>query len=405
MGKYVFLSIPTLGHVNPTLPVAQELVQRGEQVIYYLTEEFRSAVEATGATFRPYQSPMGQTPLPTRLTGKVRMNPGAIASQMINESRHVLPQVLEALRSEQPDVIVHDPMCLWGRIAVQVLHIPAILCHSSYVANEHFSLFKEFATNSLLIPPELLSQIQTGIDDLCTRYHVPPFGMRQLFSYAGSLNIVFLPRVFQPANETFDERFMFVGPSLHISQNTPSFPFERLSDQPLLYISLGTVFNRRPDFFQLCFQAFGGQPWQVVLSYGKGLDEAVLGQAPANFLLAPHVPQLEILQRASVFVTHGGMNSTMESLYYGVPLVAIPQMIEQEMTARRIVTLGLGAHLDEEDLTAELLRETVTRVQHDPEIARQLQTMQQAIRSIGGYRQAADAILNFAQKQMPIGRI
>lgn len=397
MEKYVFLNVPTYGHVNPTLPVVQELVERGAHVVYYLTEEFRAAVEATGAIFRPYQSIMGQMQPPTRGKGRARMGPGALPLLLAAEGRQVLPQVLETLRAEQPDVIVYDMMCLWGRIAVQVLQVPAILLHPSYATNERFSLFQHYEGTSLL-QPELLEQVRDSLADLCAAYHIAPFDMRQLFSHGESLNIVFMPRAFQPAGETFDERFVFVGPAIQLRQDAAPIPFERLGEQPVLYISLGTLFNQRPDFFQLCFQAFEGQPWQVVLSHGKHLDQATLGAVPDNFVLSPYVPQLEMLQRTSVFLTHGGMNSTMESLYYGVPMVVIPQMLEQEVTAQRIVEFGLGVHLDEEDLTVEQLRAAVTHVQRDPTMVQRVHAMQQTVRTSGGYVRAADAIVDFAHQ-------
>lgn len=400
MSKYVFLNVPTYGHVNPTLPVVQELVRRGEQVIYYLTEEFRTAVEATGATFRPYQSMMGQIQPPTRMKGQ---GPGAMPLMMLKESRQALPQILDALHAEPPDVLVYGAMCLWGRLAGQILQIPMVALRPTYAMNEHFGLLND-EVFAIGITPEMIEQMQNGIMDLCSTYHIPPFDMRQFLSYAEALNIVFLPRAFQPAGETFDERFVFVGPALQLRPDTMPFSFEHVGEQPLLYISLGTVFNNRPDFFQLCFQAFGGQPWQVVMSYGKRLDVAALGAVPANFLLAPYVPQLEILQKASVFITHGGMNSTMESLYYGVPMVVVPQMLEQEMTARRVAELGLGRTLDEEHLTAEQLREVVVRVQHDVAILQCVQKMQQTVRTAGGYQLAADVILSFASKRMLTGQ-
>lgn len=401
MSRYIFLSVPAYGHVNPTLPVVRELVRRGEQVSCYLTEEFRSSVEATGASFHPYESIMGKMQPPVRTPGKRAMGPGGLPLMMADESRQVLPQVLEAIRAEQPDVILYDPMCLWARVAAQVLQVPAILLRPSYASNEHFSLLKPRGEASAHMLMDLIRRVETDIADLCAAYNLPPFGMREFFSHAEALNIVFLPRAFQPAGDTFDERFVFVGPSLLPRQDAATFPFEHLGDQPILYISLGTVFNNRPDLFHLCFQAFGDQPWQVVLSHGKRLDAASLGSVPANFLLSPYVPQLEMLQRASVFVTHGGMNSTMESLYYGVPMVVLPQMLEQEMTAHRVAELGLGVTLDQEQLTAEQLREAVTRVQRDSAISQRVQSMQQTVRAAGGYQRAAEAIIDFAAKRTP----
>jgi MGT family glycosyltransferase len=152
----------------------------------------------------------------------------------------------------------------------------------------------------------------------------------------------------------------------------------------------------------MCFEAFGGQPWQVVLSRGRRVDPAALGPVPDNFLVSPYVPQLEILPRAQVFVTHCGMNSTMESLYYGVPMVAIPQMIEQAMTAQRIEELGLGIALEKETVNVAMLREAVERVANESAFRERVRSMQQITREAGGYQRAADAIMQFAREHAKV---
>ena len=400
MSKYIFLNIPAYGHINPTLPIAQELVRRGEQVVYYLTDEFRGAVEATGAVFHSYQSLMGAKPFQAAkpMMGRDTIGPGAIFLILADESRQVLPQVLESIAAEQPDYILYNPLCLWGRIASQALQKQSILLLSSHASNEHFNYFMVRGETYQEFSPELLEQVQADYTNLCATYNVPPIHFSQFFTHAEALNIVFLPRIFQPAGETFDKRFVFVGPSFLPPQNTATFPFDLLESQPVLYISLGTIFNDRPDFFQLCFQAFAGQPWQVVLSHGKHIDATTLGPVPANFFLFPHVPQLEVLQRARLFVTHGGMNSVMESISYGVPMVVIPQMIEQEITSHSIEELGLGKALSQKNLTAQRLREAVIHVQQDLTIAPRMQNIQQAVHAAGGYQRAADAILEFSRQ-------
>ena len=136
-----------------------------------------------------------------------------------------------------------------------------------------------------------------------------------------------------------------------------------------------------------------------MLSIGKQVDPAVLDAIPANFIVRPHVPQLEVLQYTSLFVTHCGMNSTMESLYYGVPMVGLPQQGEQMMTAQRIQELGLGTTLDMNTLTVEKLRETVKAAISNPDYRKNAQAMQQYVRNAGGYKRAADAVLNYAQNQ------
>ena len=135
-----------------------------------------------------------------------------------------------------------------------------------------------------------------------------------------------------------------------------------------------------------------------MLSRGKQVDPAALGPIPENFLVSAYVPQLDILSRARVFITHAGMNSVMESLYYGVPMVAVPQMQEQVVTALRIAELGLGIVLEKEAINVATLREAVERVANDPALRQRVEHMQQLTRDSGGYKRATDAIIQFTRE-------
>ncbi len=430
MAKYMFANMPAYGHVNPTLPVAQELVARGEEVIYYLTEEFRGAVEATGATFRPYTSSMEQMRVPSSFSAAdmMRNSSNLMPLRMVDEATSVLSQIIDDVRAEKPAFIVYDAMCLFGKILARSLHVPAILLRPSYAANEHFSMRQMMAGGQASSPnsaffaapsespgqgapggqegmervfAERFAQLNEQLAALCQRYDVAPFSMLEMFAGAEPLTIVFIPREFQPQGETFDERqFVFVGPSLAPRFANTSFPLEKLANQTVLFISLGTVFNNQAEFFNTCFAAFRDTSWLVVLSRGKNVDSAALDPIPANFLVEQYVPQLDILQLATAFVSHGGMNSTMESLYYGVPIVAIPQMPEQAMTARRVEELGLGLMLDRSTLTAESLRLSVERIMTEPSFHTHVSAMQQHVHDAGGYKRAANAILTFASSSL-----
>ena len=409
MAKYIFVNIAGDGHVNPTLPVAQELVARGEEVIYYLTEEFRGAVEATGATFRPYTSSLDQRPPGKFSADDIAANAANIMlARMVNDAAFVLPQIIEEVRAEKPDCVLYDMMSVTGKILARSLHLSAILLRPSYAANEHFNIGQAMARGGQEGPgksfAEGLMQLNEQLTALCQQFGAEPFNIQEVFAGAELLNIVFIPREFQPQGETFDEhRFVFVGPALSPRLDTSGFPLEKLTGKKVLFISLGTVFNNQAEFFNTCFAAFREEPWLVVLARGKHVDPSALNPIPSNFLVEPYVPQLEILQRASAFITHGGMNSTMESLYYGVPIVAIPQMQEQAMTAQRIEELGLGVMLDKSSIPPENLRQAVERVSNDAALHARVSEMQQHVRNAGGYKKAADAILAFASgRQFPV---
>ncbi|HTK07860.1 MAG TPA: macrolide family glycosyltransferase [Ktedonobacteraceae bacterium] len=381
MTTYVFLPPPGSGHVNPTLALATTLVQRGQEVTYYLPEPFREAVQATGALFRPYDSKLMKNLHPT---------------VMVEECRHVLGQVLDRIAAEKPDVIVYEPY-LWARIVIEVLEVPAVAMHSSYAINEHFNLFSQSDQH---VPGmrEIWARIKVGLAEVCATYHVAPFDLQSALLQVELLNIVFLPKIFQPRANTFDERYLFVGPSILPRTRFIDFPLDRLDEsRPLLYISLGTVWNDRLAFFQQCFEAFGASEYQVVLSHGRRVAPAALGPIPSNFLICADAPQLALLARARVFVTHGGMNSIMESLFYGVPLVVLPQMGDQFLTAQNVTERGLGITLDQETVNATTLRETVERVAREPNWRSAALQMQRIVREAGGYQRATDAILQFAE--------
>src|SRR5437868_6970972 len=106
MAKYVFLNVPAHGHVNPTLAVAQELVRRGQAVSYYLTDEFRDVVEATGAVFEPYESKLKEMPAMPSSFSNIGGGPAGRAGPMFADMQSVPAQVIDRIRAEQPDAIV-----------------------------------------------------------------------------------------------------------------------------------------------------------------------------------------------------------------------------------------------------------------------------------------------------------
>ena len=403
MTTYALFSVPGHGHVNPTLALAHELVARGERVIYYQSEEFRPAIEATGAAFRLYESEAWKKYLPqltSTLTGKPNLadRVGKMATLALESVREI-PQLLEQMVADHIDCVLYDRSFMQGIFTSRALHLPAVQLNPSFVVNEQaFKQTTAHIAEDKRPSPEWWAALNAKLAQECETYKLPRLTFQEVMAGVENLNIVFLPRAFQPAGETFDERYLFVGPSLSAQRSDSSdFPFERLDTRPLLYISLGTAFNNQVDFYQMCFDAFAQSEWQVILSFGTQIDPSALKEPPANFLIAPHVPQLEVLARADLFISHGGMNSTMESLWFGVPLVMVPQMIEQEINAYRAQELGLGIMLEKETLTAEKLRTAVEQMAHNADFHAHVQVMQQAMHQSGGYQRAADEIIRYTQ--------
>ncbi|EPX55290.1 antibiotic resistance macrolide glycosyltransferase [Cystobacter fuscus DSM 2262] len=391
MARGAFFNVPFHGHTNATFPVVRELVERGEDITYYLTDSFRPQVERAGARFHRYESTVEE--------GLKSGTVGFLPARMPAESRAVIPQLLEAVRAQRPDYVVYDPLCLWGQILANHLRIPAVLFRPTMVVTARGGASLDFMKSRIAMFPGLFEQAGKDIAALQQEYGLPPTDLWGMLGHEEPLNLVCVPRSFQSGGEAFDERYVFVGPSIRERGDTGDFPLAHLEGGPVLYISLGTVFNNWPEFYRMCFEAFGGTPWRVVLSTGHAVNVAELGAVPGNFLVRPSVPQLEVLERTSVFVTHGGANSLMESFAHAVPVVVIPQMAEQPLNAVRVAELELGLALQRETVTVEQLRRAVARVSSEPAFREKARSMQQEVRASGGYRRAAEAILAYREKR------
>ncbi len=392
MAKIAILSLGGHGHVNPTLAVVEELGRRKHDVTLWVTEEFKKNVEAIAVKFKPVDSLMAKAERPQNVDPQMMV---ALFSKLImEETLHVLPQLEKEWIEDRPDLLLFDNMCLSGRILAEAYGIPAIALFTTYPGNAQFDLFHHLGT----LAGEAQADYEVIMDGIVSKYGVRWFPFHDLFTHAEPLNLVFMPHSWQPHADLFDERFQFIGPCLGTRLSGSEFPVELLQRHPLLYISLGTAWSDRPEFYRTCFQAFEKSEWNVIMSIGNKTDVRVLGRIPENFTVRAHLPQLEVLRSAHVFLTHGGMNSTMEGLSFGVPLVAIPQMFEQAVTARRIADKGVGISLEGAVLHPDLLRSSVDRAAYDPEIRKQVSILQSAIQATGGAKLAADLIQEYGAK-------
>ena len=381
-----FVSIGAHGHVNPTLSVVEELVQRGHRISYATNEKFRGAVESAGAAFIGLPSEM-----PSRRPGFDPAEAAEMMRQFLQSARQDHAVFEANVEADRPDAICYNAMTVVGRYVAERLGLPEIALHPTYASNEQFSMRAHLmSAGSGQFPAEyreLFAEMQQMWADLAD-----DLGVRPASPFDGTpapLNIVFLPREFQLGADTFDDRFRFVGPSLGSREDNGWRPPGR----PLLFASLGTTFsNNQPEFFRTCLQAFGDSSWRVAMAVGEDVDTAALGPLPGNVEVRPFFPQPAVLRHTDVFVSHAGMNSTMESLYFGVPIVAVPQQPEQEANARQVDQLGLGRHLAGADLTADLLRHTVDEVHADQTIRANLTEMSKALHAGNGAIAAADAI-------------
>jgi MGT family glycosyltransferase len=204
------------------------------------------------------------------------------------------------------------------------------------------------------------------------------------------LNLVYTSRAFQIGADDLGSSYRFVGPSIGARPADPSFPAGRLRD-PVLYASLGTIFSVDVELLRTFAAALAPLGGTVVVGTGQ-TDPAALGPLPANVLARRTVPQPEVLARAALFVTHGGMNSVNEALYAGVPMLVVPQGAEQPLVAARVAALGAGLAIGAGEAGEEVVRSHARRLLDEPSFRAAAAGLREAQRQAGGFRRAADEL-------------
>jgi MGT family glycosyltransferase len=203
---------------------------------------------------------------------------------------------------------------------------------------------------------------------------------------------VFTAREFQIGSNVFDDQYQFVGPSVLASTGEFTVPH---SHAPLIYISMGTMYNDEVEFYSECFRAFSDREVRVVLAIGHRVDKSRLPEVPSNFLVQEYVPQMTVLESADLFITHGGINSAHEAMLCGVPMIVLPQRADHHVVAGRVEAVGAGIVLDRSRAIAATLRELSDRVLSNPEFKMNSLRMGKFLRAAGGYKRAVDEIFKF----------
>ncbi len=185
----------------------------------------------------------------------------------------------------------------------------------------------------------------------------------------------------------------YTGPFVDAEQRPAvEFPWERLDGRPLIYASMGTLQNGSEGIFRTIAEACAGLDSQLLISLGGGLDPSRLGQLAGNPLVVSFAPQLEILKRAALVITHGGLNTVLESLCQGVPLVAVPLANDQPGVAARVKARGACVVVPRRRLNAARLRKAVILVLQDGRYREAAQALQRTIQRMDGPDRAADLI-------------
>jgi len=379
-------SIPAHGHVNPSLGVVRELVSRGHRVSYAIPESFAATVAATGAEPKLWTSvlPTEDDEWPEELVDQLR--------PFFDDAVQALPQLADAYRDDVPDLVLHDIGSFPAVVLARGWGVPAVQLSPCMVAWDGYVEEVMEPTRELIRQSPGGAEYQDAFADWLRANGITEPNSDRVFRLPRR-SVVLIPKAMQPHADRVDESvYSFVGSCQGDRADQGEWHRPGNADQVLL-VSLGSAFTNEPGFYRDCIEAFGGLAgWHVVLQIGKFVDEAELGEIPANFEVHRWVPQQAILRQADAFITHAGMGGAQEGLASGVPMVAVPQAADQFMNAEVLQELGVGRHLPKEEAGPEKLRELVLALVDDPAVVARLAEVRASMATEGGARRAADLI-------------
>jgi MGT family glycosyltransferase len=203
-----------------------------------------------------------------------------------------------------------------------------------------------------------------------------------------------MPEEFDFTISHWPAQFRYTGP-FHdgLGRIESDFPWNRLTREPLIYASMGTLQNGLESVFTSIAEAVATRPgMQLVLSIGPSLDPEKISSLPANSIVVKNAPQMELLKRSALCITHAGLNTALESLTQGVPMVAIPVSIDQPGVAARIAYTKTGAYVSLRELSTLRLSTLIDDVLGNPEYRQNANKMREAIVRTNGLEKAADLL-------------
>jgi zeaxanthin glucosyltransferase len=400
------VSPPVAGHLNPFGALGRELIARGHRVTLLHMEDVRSRATDEELEFLPLgisDHPPGSLPVSLARLGQLdgfaalKFTIAAIrkTSEMFCRD---LPSVVRAAGIEA--LLVDQTEPAGGSIA-EHLQIPFVTICNALNMNEEPGVPPPFTAWSY--GTSVWSKCRNIVGYQAARFVMNPVyqviaayrekwqlpahrNPRQTFSALAQLSQ--LPAAFDYPRKALPPNFFYVGPLRRV-RNTVSFPWDRLDGRPLVYASLGTLQNGRERVFHVFAEACASLNVQLVIA---GFEGPSTDDFPGLPIVVKFAPQLEVLKHAMLTITHGGLNTVLDSLSCGVPMVVMPINYEQPAIAERVRWAGLGEVVPFASLSATRLREVVQTVLEQKSYRNRAYSMAQSITEAGGVRRCADLV-------------
>ncbi|MEB3361030.1 MAG: nucleotide disphospho-sugar-binding domain-containing protein [Synechococcaceae cyanobacterium] len=421
MTHFALLCPAASGHLNPMTTLGHRLRQRGHRVSVAAIADAEARVRDAGLAFIP----LGQADYPLGSTRELFIRMGQrsglaafrLTVEMFrNATAMVLRDAPSALRAHGVEALLVDQTSFGGSTVAHVLDVPFVSVSCALLLNPDpavppvntgwsyspaaWARLRNRLGQRLLA--RLTRPITQVVEDFRQQHGLPPLTETSA-RWSSLAQICQQPAAFEYPRSQLPAWFHFTGPLLDpASRAAVPFPWERLTGQPLIYASLGTIQNQQMDLFARIASACQHLDAQLVIALGGGSSPTELPPLAGDPLVVGMAPQLELLSRACLTITHAGLNTVLESLSHGVPMVAIPIANDQPGVAARLAWSGCGCVVPLKQASVARLRAAIDRVWRDGRYRTQAQRLQQAIAGAGGVERAADIVEQAVASGRPV---
>ncbi|AFZ31456.1 glycosyltransferase, MGT family [Gloeocapsa sp. PCC 7428] len=416
MTHFGIICPPYLGHLNPLAALGRELQSRGHRVTFLQIPDLALKVQSQGINYYPIGEAIYQ---PGSMAQTFTQLGKLSAIKALRYSLDFCQQMVEIICQDAPkaiaatgiEVLLVDQLEPVGETVAEHLNLPFICVSGAQIIHRRVDVPPFFTSwnyqnthqskirNRLayyLLDRSCQPLLQT-INRYRLMWKLPEY--RHIYASNAQAHISQQPELFEFPIPDLPSHLHYVGPLRNAAPQSVSFPYEKLTGQPMIYASLGSVQNTKQRVFSCIAAACQGLDVQLAIAHGGGMSAEGVRSLPGSPLVVEYAPQPDILAHASLTITHAGMNTTLDSLTYGVPVVAIPITFEQPGTGARIRSTKVGEVLALHKLNISNLRSTIKRVLTDNSYKQNACRIQQSIQLSGGVKRAANIIEQVTRSQ------
>jgi MGT family glycosyltransferase len=401
--KLGFICPNVPGHLNPMTALARQLQARNHDIVFLYSSE------AAGLPCVPADEKdqvNESRPEISKMQGEDALQ---FASHVVMaQTESMLKTLPEVVETNDVDALVIDSVNFYAELGAIQLEMPylhvACAAHFDYsgytplcvYGRPHETTPQGFARNREDVARfvKILENAGAGVKAYAEKVGLNVDWNDPSSTISPLAYITQVPSAFDYESCHWAPQFHHTGPFHDGKGREPlNFPWERLTGEPLVYASMGTILNGRLDVFRTIVAALAKhKDVQLVLSIGDQIDPNQIGPVPSNTIIVKRAPQLDLLKQTSVCITHAGLNTVLESLAQGVPQVAIPVAFDQPGVAARIADKQTGVVTSLDKLTAGHLSSLLKEVLTNPVYRKNADKLQKAIAEANGLSVAADLV-------------